>query len=204
MPMKFTQLLLPSLVYPHEVRLGSVCRCPPPHQEEGTDLQQDSVKVKSSAIMNEILTTNETFWLETIFIVVWLYLRCVVHCFYEINCGKKKEKTSIGKSWDLCVSPLVLGKIQVTAQWIFKGQPLKTLEKQAPICGTSTSGDETNQPYAKLHKASLRTDDSKEQQAESETSKDTPAKNKTKKDENNSWRQLEIFELGSDRNRKRD
>lgn len=30
-------------------------------------------------------------------------------------------------------SPFVLGKIQVTAQWILRGQPLKTLEKHAPI-----------------------------------------------------------------------
>lgn len=35
--------------------------------------------------------------------------------------------------------PLVLGKIQVTAQWILRGQPLKTLEKQAPIYRTSTA-----------------------------------------------------------------
>lgn len=39
----------------------------------------------------------------------------------------------------IAVLPLVLGKIQVTAQWILRGQPLKTLEKQAPIYRTSTA-----------------------------------------------------------------
>lgn len=42
---------------------------------------------------------------------------------------------------DLIVLPLVLGKIQVTAQWILRGQPLKTLEKQAPIYRTSTANE---------------------------------------------------------------
>lgn len=37
------------------------------------------------------------------------------------------------------LSPLVLGRIQVTAQWMFRGQPLKTLEKQAPICRNHNS-----------------------------------------------------------------
>lgn len=41
------------------------------------------------------------------------------------------------------LSPLVLGRIQVTAQWIFSGQPLKTLEKQAPICRNHISNRTT-------------------------------------------------------------
>ncbi len=37
-----------------------------------------------------------------------------------------------------CLLPLVFGFIQEQAQWIFRGQPLNTLEKQAPICKAET------------------------------------------------------------------
>lgn len=47
----------------------------------------------------------------------------------------------------LKTSPLVLGKIQVDAQWMWRGQPLKTLEKQAPICSGSTC-----EYHQKIHK----------------------------------------------------
>lgn len=38
-----------------------------------------------------------------------------------------------------CFSPLVFGFIHEQAQWIFRGQPLNTLEKQAPICRAERS-----------------------------------------------------------------
>lgn len=43
------------------------------------------------------------------------------------------SKTHLTQFEDFFFLPFVLGNIQVTAQWILRGQPLKTLEKQAPI-----------------------------------------------------------------------
>lgn len=47
----------------------------------------------------------------------------------------------------LCWLPLVSGLIQEVAQWIFKGQPLNTLEKHAPICEWEEEKDKSNAKF---------------------------------------------------------
>lgn len=97
-----------------------------------------------------------------LFGLMWLtyLLQCIFMEFIKVQCVDpllspdqqvliwwSQKRLFSGSLWEGLVekefSPLVLGRIQVTAQWMFRGQPLKTLEKQAPICRNHISEQTT-------------------------------------------------------------